>query len=384
MRRKTFLKTLLSGAAALAAAGVPPIAFSQIATNSTDNIPASARSGRAPRQLRGVNLGAWLVLEKWMVPEVYRDTDAQDEYNLCLSLGDRAAGRLNRHRDTFISAADFGWIADHGLNAVRLPVGFWALEAPKPYVAAAPFIAFALDQARDHGLKLLLDLHGAPGSQNGWDHSGRSGPVGWPKEPQNIAETLRVLESFAQAYGRHPALLGIELLNEPRDVIPLEILQQFYQDAYARLRKHLDPGVAVVFHDSFRPMAWKRFMQEPAFSNVILDTHLYQCFDEAASRRTAQEQLAFAINRQGSLDQMQREEQPVIVGEWSLALSENSLRGLSPFQLAMLRRGYADTQLLNFEATRGWFFWSYKLEQQSEWNFRHCVERGWLPENFGV
>jgi glucan 1,3-beta-glucosidase len=291
---------------------------------------------------------------------------------------------LNEHREAWITAEDFRWIAASGLNAVRLPVGYWALEAPKPYVESGAFIDFALDQAQKNGLKLLLDLHGAPGSQNGWDHSGRSGEINWPKDPQNIRETLRVLESFAQKYGQHPALFGIELLNEPRDLVPLEILQQFYQDAYARLRKHLDPGVAIVFHDSFRPLAWKKFMQEPAFSNVILDTHLYQCFDEAARERTARQQLAFAINRKSVLDEMQRDELPTIVGEWSLSLPEHAMDGLSPFQVASVKRAYADTQLLNYDGTRGWFFWSYKLQRNSEWHFRYCVEQGLLPGNFAV
>jgi glucan 1,3-beta-glucosidase len=383
MHRRNFLKAALGGAAALAAAGVPRIEFAQ-ETGAGGSGKTAGTADPTSAKLRGVNLGAWLVLEKWMVPDVYRGTNAGDEYNLCLALGDQAKGRLDHHRETFITAEDFHWIADCGLNAVRLPVGYWALEAPKPYVESSTFVDFALDQAQKNGLKLLLDLHGAPGSQNGWDHSGRSGPINWPKDPQNILETLRVLETFAQKYGRHPALHGIELLNEPRDVVPLEILQRFYQDAYARLRPHLDPRVAIVFHDSFRPLAWKQFMQEPAFSNVILDTHLYQCFDEAARRRTAQEQLAFAVNRKSALDEMQREELPTIVGEWSLALPERAMNGLSPLQIASVTRAYAGAQLLNYESTRGWFFWSYKLQRGSEWNFRHCVERGLLPGNFAA
>ncbi len=383
MHRRDFLKTTVGGAVALAAAGLPRIDFAQ-ATNSLGAAPTDGPVKTPSNKIRGVNLGGWLVLERWMVPEVYGKTEAQDEYSLSLALGDEARGRLNRHREKFITAEDFRWIADHGLNAVRLPVGYWALEAPKPYVESSAFIDFALGEAQKNNLKLLLDLHGAPGSQNGWDHSGRSGPINWPKDPENIKETLRVLESFAQKYGQHPALFGIELLNEPRDVVPLEILQQFYQDAYARMRPHLDPQVAIVFHDSFRPLAWKKFMQEPAFSNVILDTHLYQCFDEAARGRTAQEQLEFAIKRKVALDEMQSEELPTIVGEWSLSLPQQSMRGLSPFQVAAVKRGYADTQLLNYEGTRGWFFWSYKLQTESEWNFKYCVERGWLPGNFAV
>ena len=258
------------------------------------------------------------------------------------------------------------------------------VEAPEPYVECSQFIDFALDQSGQNGLKLLLDLHGAPGSQNGWPHSGQSGPINWPKNPKNIQETLRVLESFGQKYGKHPALFGIELLNEPSPQIPLEILQQFYQDAYQRLRQCVDPTVAIVFHDSFRPLAWKNFMQAPAFTNVILDTHLYQCFGKQDRARTAREQLEFSLNRKKELDEMQHEELPTIVGEWSLALPGSDMLELSPLQVASVKRAYADTQLLNYEGTRGWFFWSYKLEYPSEWNFQYSVEHGWLPESFAV
>jgi glucan 1,3-beta-glucosidase len=384
MHRRNFLKNTLAGVVTLAAASLPRISLGEHLSDSRASNDRSKPKIPDFSKLRGVNLGSWLVLEKWMVPDVYRGVDAQDEYSLCQALGDQAGRRLNQHRETFITAEDFRWIRDCGLNAVRLPVGYWALEAPKPYVESARFIDFALDQAHKNGLKLLLDLHGAPGSQNGWDHSGRSGPINWPKDPQNIQETLRVLESFAQKYGSHPALFGIELLNEPRNVVPLEILQKFYQDAYVRLRKILDPEVAIVFHDSFRPLAWKKFMQAPAFSNVILDTHLYQCFNAADKDRTALEQLTFALDRKTSLDQMQREELPTIVGEWSLSLPGQAMKGLSPFQIASVKRAYADAQLINYEGTRGWFFWSYKLQNASEWNFRYCVERGWLPGSFAV
>jgi len=382
MHRRSFLKNSLGGALTLAALKMPGLTFAEDAAP-TPAAPKSDLTGFASLAgIRGVNLGGWLVLEKWMVPDVFDGTAALDEYSLSLGMGDKAKGHLDRHHETFITDADFRWIRDCGLNAVRLPVGYWSLEGPKPYVESGRFIDFALDQAQQNGLKLLLDLHGAPGSQNGWDHSGRSGPINWPNDPHNINETLRILETFAERFGKHPALFGIELLNEPSPTIPLGILQQFYRDAYTRLRPHLNPSVAIVFHDSFRPLAWKKFMQEPAFNNVILDTHLYQCFGEADKSRTLLEQLAFALNRKKSLDEMQRDELPTIVGEWSLSLPANALDGLSRLQVESAIRCYADAQLLNFEGTHGWFFWSYKLRQKSEWNFRHCVEQGRLPATF--
>jgi glucan 1,3-beta-glucosidase len=378
--RRRFIQNAIGSALALAAVPVPDTALGQ--TNQTT--ATAGDSGRADDSLilRGVNLGAWLVLEKWMVPDVFRDTDASDEYSLCLALGGQARSRLQQHWETFITEDDFRWIRNCGLNTVRLPVGYWALEAPKPFVTSADFVDFALEQARRNDLKLILDLHGAPGSQNGWDHSGRAGPIGWNKDPNNIRETVRILGTFAQKYGKHPALYGIEMLNEPHWEIPIDTLKEFYQNAYLEIRKHTGLEVAVVFHDSFRAMAWQDFMKQPPYSNVIIDTHLYQSFGQEDAQRNAQEQLIFALKRKATLEQMQREELPTFVGEWSLALPYPSTRDLSSFQEDLVTGAYADAQLLSFENSRGWFFWSYKMKSEGVWNFRYCVERGWLPERF--
>jgi glucan 1,3-beta-glucosidase len=387
MRRREFIQNTLGGIAMLATAnmsgGLPFGENAPAPSTAKSQTPTDGKHPPSPK-LRGVNLGAWLVLEKWMTPDTFEGADAEDEYTLCLGLGDKAKGRLDQHRDTFITSSDFRWIKQSGLNAVRLPVGYWALEAPKPFIECSQYIDFALDQCQQNGLKLVLDLHGAPGSQNGWDHSGRMGPINWANDPQNVQETVRVIESFAQKYGNHPALCGIELLNEPRPAVPLDILQQFYLDGYERVRKYANPDVAVIIHDSFRPLAWKNFMQQPKYTNVILDTHLYQCFDKDAKSRTALEQLTFSIKRKTALDEMQQQELPTLVGEWSLSLPYHAMSGLSSVQKESTTRGYAGTQLLNYEATRGWFFWSYKLDGPSDWHFRQCVERGWLPSNFAA
>ncbi len=382
MKRRKFIQSAIGSAIGLAAVRISGNAFAQAVQKVST--PGPAVQPQAPEILRGVNLGAWLVLEKWMVPSVYEGTDAGDEFSLCQALGPKAKSQLGHHRETFITAEDFRWIKNSGLNSVRLPVGYWALEAPKPYVSAGDYIEFALDQAQKNNLRLVLDLHGAPGSQNGWDHSGRGGDVGWHKDPNNIKETVRILGTFAQKYGNHPALFGIELLNEPIWDIPVETLKGFYQDSYTQIRQYASPQVAVIFHDSFRAMAWQNFMKGPEYSNVIIDTHLYQSFGDEDKQRTAQEQIIFALNRKSTLEQMQRDELPTFVGEWSLALPNHSIRDLSTFEEDLVTGAYADTQLLSFENARGWFFWSYKLESNSEWNFRYCVERGWLPERFPV
>ena len=41
-------------------------------------------------------------------------------------------------------------------------------------------------------LKVLLDLHGAPGSQNGFDNSGKRGPIEWIVENSNDQSQVRL------------------------------------------------------------------------------------------------------------------------------------------------------------------------------------------------
>jgi len=375
MQRRRFLQGAVGGVVAASSAKVARSVLAQTAAQ------APAAEPKAASTLRGVNLGSWLVLEKWMVPSVFRGTRANDEFQLCSELGKGAAARLSTHRESFITAEDFRWIKARGLNAVRLPVGYWALQAPAPFVECSKLVDFAFEQARLNGLQVLVDLHGAPGSQNGMDHSGRAGELGWHKSAANIEATIVALEGLARRYGQHPSLFGIELLNEPRWDVPIDILKRFYQDAYHRLRPLLPKSAVIVIHDAFRPFEWKGFMTEPGYSNVMLDTHLYQAYTDADRKRTPQEHIIEALGKKQHLDAM-AQQLWTMVGEWSLGTPGEVWRGLSPLQVQAGKRAYGDAQLLSYEASKGWFYWSYKLESDSDWNFRTAVERGLLPNRF--
>ena len=66
---------------------------------------------------------------------------------------------------------DFAEIAGAGLNWIRLPIPYWAIETwpGEPFLAktAWKYVLLAFKWARKYGLRVLLDLHTIPGSQNG-------------------------------------------------------------------------------------------------------------------------------------------------------------------------------------------------------------------------
>lgn len=136
------------------------------------------------QKVRGVNLGGWFVLEPWITPSLFSQwsdgNSVVDEYGYTQALGSQEAyNRLNSHWSSWFQESDFAAIAAAGLNHVRIPIGYWALvpQSGDPYVQGQlPHLDNAIGWARNHGLKVLLDIHGLPGSQNvsGWHMISRS------------------------------------------------------------------------------------------------------------------------------------------------------------------------------------------------------------------
>ncbi len=360
--------------------------------------------------LRGVNLGSWLLLEKWMVPSLFDGLAATDETSWCVELGANASEKLRAHWNSFITREDFAWLAGIGINAVRIPVGHWIFGAPYPYhrsygAHTHPYVEGGIDVldrafawASEFDIRIVLDLHAAPGCQNGFDNGGIKDVCEWHTQEEYLQHSLDVLEKLAQRYVNERCLHAIEVLNEPRWDVPTDYLKNYYQLAYLRIRKHCSPDkVAVIFHDGFRShREFLHFMQPPAYRNVLFDIHRYQCFARedidmdiyGHIKKAAVEwgDEATAINTELQL--------PTICGEWSLGLDlkvvslwapgpyNHALEQMDAFQQDTANRAYGSAQLMAFEKYRGWFFWNYKTETTPAWCFRDCVERGWLPAKF--
>lgn len=185
------------------------------------------------RQQQGVNLGSWFVHEQWMTPSVFTCASGPQSAEIDIATGwgntTTAQAVLERHWDTFINQSDFQYLASIGINTVRLPIGYWSLGPV--YCKDTPFepvasvytnswsrVVRAINWAGEAGIGVLVDLHGAPGSQNGQPHSGVSdGQARLFGDETNLRNTVNVLTYLTQQLVSVTNVIGIELINEPND-----------------------------------------------------------------------------------------------------------------------------------------------------------------------
>ncbi len=386
--------------------------------------------------VKGVNLGNWLVLEKWMSPALFDGTTAEDEYYLPRQLSPEVyEARIKVHRSEYISERDFAAIRRMGFDTVRIPVPYFIFGDRPPFIGCVEELDKAFSWAEKFGLKVLIDLHTAPLSQNGFDNGGICGVCKWSQTPEEVDFVLDVLEKLAKRYGQREGLWGITPINEPitepmwtaMDVPgryppvdkelaagsapnTMEFLRSFYERAYDRIHPNIKDDAFVVFHDAFRLKDWKEFLTQERFAgNVVLDTHQYLMVAEAYGCEQTLEGYLGYIRDVFEKDIAEVQEYvPVVVGEWcifnSLAVGMDTKGG----QTSLNGIDFSDSKVLSEEDKRniymtiakatlnawgkgsGYFYWTYKmlLDPANEpawrgwdcWDVAKSVDQGWFPE----
>lgn len=117
-----------------------------------------------------------------------------------------------------------------------------------PYIPGAwPYLLKALNWARAHDIHVIVDLHGAPGSQNGYDNSGqRTSNPQWAVNPANVSRTIDTLRFMADQIGGMVDVL--ELVNEAAGFtssVWAANIRQFFQDGYTAVREVSDVNVMI-------------------------------------------------------------------------------------------------------------------------------------------
>ncbi|MGC4153354.1 MAG: cellulase family glycosylhydrolase [Propionicimonas sp.] len=243
-----------------------------------------------PLRLGGVGLGNWLVPEGYM----WRFGDdlaspRQIEARIRWLVGpERAAEFWRRFRDEFITEQDFVLIAEAGFDHVRLPINARGVIGEEGEFLADGFelIDRAVDWSERHGLRILLDLHGAPGGQTGTniDDSPNRLPELFMHQRYRDA-TIALWREIARRYGDRDAVLGYDLLNEPlpeqwQHRFEAELVQ-LYRDLTTAIRE-IDDRHLLVYEGSHWATNWAP-LRERFDDNQALQFHRYWCPPDESS-----------------------------------------------------------------------------------------------------
>lgn len=415
--------------------------------------------------IRGVNIGGWLLAEQFITPYLFAVNTCHMEGKLCwyegqigapedseicdpeiclpvqkirqkdgnadfhplnarpymgypvdeMTLGQTfdkpeiARKYMERHWDTFVTRQNLIDLKEAGVTHLRVPMGFWIrgdIRAGEPWIGGSwdYFVRFA-KWCREIGLEIWADLHGVPGSQNGFDNSGHllepKTCKGWCDNSENVQRTVDVLIDITNGIveeGIQDVVTGVGLLNEPLFDCDEDVLRNYYEQGFEIVRETLGNDTAVFVGDMFT--GWKfndGFWADVHYENTFLDTHQYHVFFEKGRAFTPLQHIAY-LCRHNSIDVTSccYDDAPDntipakgisrIVGEWSAAYDQLPT-GIAPYIMKTIEktgkapylnrtlsreridfmRNFVQAQMIVYEAknmgvSNGWFFWNFQME----------------------
>lgn len=338
-------------------------------------------------QLMGINAGQLLLQEGWMSPfaleplqnddgSYVTDSDGNLQYPEFSEEEFRAGLAANpnlKEYDTeellqyyyqcFFTEEDFRIIKeDLGLNTVRLPFYYRNLLnddlTRKDEETAFSYLDWFIGQAAAHELYIVLDLHGAPGSQNGYEHSGvakREANL-WTT-PEYLDATLDIWQFVSEHYTKTRPDLGAwiatyDLLNEPTyryKSVTTKECWDFFDRVYDSIRENGDNHVITMAG------CWDfSTLPDPAsygWENVQYEYHWYNWWSDILPYT-----LFFAYQDLSNIGR--NYEVPVLIGEFTFFEDKDAwTQGLGLF----------DARCYN------WTIWNYKT-----------TVTGWWTSSWGV
>eukprot|EP00833_Pecoramyces_ruminatium_P004162 jgi/Orpsp1_1/1178194/evm.model.c7180000064381.1 len=304
--------------------------------------------------LRGTNVGNLFVQEAWM-----SSTDAKDQKTINENL-ERRFGRnytntlIERYESSYLTSDDFAKFKELGMSAIRVPFTYlnlyensgsqWKL---KPNAFSR--LDWIVNQCSEKGIYVILDLHGAFGSQNGQDHSGevidRVEDVNFYSDSNLKQWTLNLWREVASRYNGNPAVAGYDILNEPGEKAGTtkSYHWDFYNEIYNTIRS-VDKDHIIIMESCWGA----KDLPQPSqyeWKNVMYEFHHY-VWDSQQSLVGQKEAANSLINSLKIFNV------PIYIGEFTF------------FEL-----GDAWSYVLNLFNTNGYHYtsWSYKSNNMGTW-----------------
>lgn len=302
--------------------------------------------------LKGTNIGGWHVMESWMCP-----VDSVDQITTIKVLTERfgkeaAEDLLKIYEDNWLTEKDFDYMSELNFNVLRIPISYLNLLDEDGLLRSDTLarLDWAVEECAKRGIYVILDLHAAPGSQSGRDHSGDTSGSILYKDAASQEICISLWVQLAEHYKGNPNIAGYDLLNEPegdeQERIGWGPVQLPFYDRLYRAVREVDADHLIIIEAIWNATD----MPDPSvygWENVMYQYHFYgwDGIDDV------QKQRAF-INSKITLDKKTNFNVPVLIGEFTLFEKLQSWEhALSIYE----------------ELGWSWTTWTYKTVEMGSW-----------------
>ncbi|MZI94281.1 cellulase family glycosylhydrolase [Vibrio sp. CAIM 722] len=327
-------------------------------------------------QLKGFNLGGWFVLENYMSPVDANDDPLTDSYSVMETLNDRFGVTTQRelmktYQESWIQESDIENIANAGFNVVRIPV-WWGqfFDLDNPTESGFRDDAFdvldnIINACTDNNVYVIIDMHGAIGSQSLQSHTGRADTNElWDSEDDQTM-TAWLWKKIAAHYKGNNTIAAFDLLNEPdvrsdtstswttADTNEVLSVYDLFYDAV----READPNRMIMIEGTFGNWNWDQ-LPDPddyGWTNIVYEMHEYQWDSDGGTTTSASTIEAGIENQVEDFENHKDWNVPGYIGEFNTFQTTSSV-----WQYAI--NEFDDAGL-------SWSMWSYKAVNGTAPNF---------------
>ncbi len=186
-----------------------------------------------PALMRGMGLGGWLVPEGYMLHTPGMGSPTAIRAQIVDVIGEAGADQFyDAYIANYVTRVDIHELAGWGFDHVRLPFHY-KMYSPARGVWAEWGFALTdslIQWCSEVNMHVVLDMHAAPGGQNGGPISDSDGTARFWLEDSNKAHAIEIWEALAMRYVDEPWVGGYDLLNEP--VLPAGVTANDFRSWY--------------------------------------------------------------------------------------------------------------------------------------------------------
>ena len=327
-----------------------------------------------------MNIGGWLLLDSTLNSKILEPAEATTQW--AFDSTENSLATLEDHWSTYFTEADVQTLKSAGVNAIKIPVGYWAWDnSGTPYKQGADaYLEKAIGWAASAGIKVWIDvsnLDKPATAETSADHA--------------LTYSLAILEKVATKYGsaaHASTVVALEIFPCPIGYPDSSTHDQWVSKAYSTIRSAAkNPNLQVIIGDplsapaDIAPTAQSLSSTKGMFAVAESFSEL-TCPCEQEMTQT--QHIQRACERGYNIAGLNHDDISIYVGDFNPATNATlHAEGWTEDVVTDVRK-YVEANLSVFEAyTSGFFFWSWTQPSETVlgvgWGFKDGIEKGYIP-----